>query len=67
MQDPFSGQLKAVWQESDGDVVRVVSSILAIEEIFGADLMNEEKVVDGITFWLEAIVSQGIVEVLNQL
>lgn len=67
VQDPYAAEFKTLWDTRGEDIVGLVRDMLAIEKMFGRDLISSEKVVLLIAKWLEIICKNGVVRAIESV
>lgn len=66
VQDPYAQKLKAVCNAHKGDPAAMVRNIVAVGEIFGNDLADQPRFIDGVTNWLSSFYSKGVLKSIQE-
>ncbi len=66
VQDPLVARLQEVHSAHEGDVPAIVRGIVGMTEVFGADLVENDPFVEGVTRWLSAFYAEGVKGTLHR-
>ena len=58
--DPLAAKLREITDANSGNPAATVKAVVALQQVFGTDLINEQRFIDGITKWLTAFYEQGV-------
>lgn len=58
--DPLAAKLREITDANSGNPAATVKAVVAVSQVFGADLINEQRFIDGVTQWLSAFYEQGV-------
>lgn len=64
--DPFAAELRAVCDEHVASIEQRVRAIVGISKIFGDDLAQEERFINGTIDWLKSFYEQGVLKTIQQ-
>lgn len=64
--DPLAKELRAACDANQGNPAGMVKAIVAIQKVFGADLLGEARFVDTTTQWLERFYAKGVLASINE-
>jgi fructuronate reductase len=64
--DPLAAELRSLCDTHAGNTEAMVRAIVALPQIFGADLKDNTQVIDNIVFWLDQFYEQGVLHTVRQ-
>lgn len=64
--DPLAGILRAACDANTGNPRAMVEAVVGITQVFGTDLINESRFIDGVTAWLEKFYAVGVLASVNK-
>lgn len=66
VRDPLANQLREICDAAKGDAKQMVSDIVGVEKIFGADLKSETQFIERTVYWLESIYAKGTLATVQE-
>lgn len=64
--DPLADILRKLCDENKGDSLAMVRAVVALPQVFGTDLINEDQFVNGTASWLQRFYEQGVLNAIKQ-
>lgn len=64
--DPLADALRAACESAQGDALATVRAVVAIQEVFGPDLIDDAVFVESTAAWLAAFYEQGVLATVRQ-
>lgn len=58
--DPLAAKLREITDANAGNPAATVEAVVSLSQVFGTDLINEQRFIDGVTHWLTAFYEQGV-------
>jgi fructuronate reductase len=58
--DPLAAKLREITDANAGNPAATVKAVVSLSQVFGTDLINEQRFIDGVTHWLTAFYEQGV-------
>ena len=64
--DPLAKELRAACDANQGNPGGMVKAVVAIEKVFGSDLINEARFIQATTQWLERFYAKGVLASIQE-
>jgi fructuronate reductase len=64
--DPLAATLRKLCDDNKGDSLAMVRAVVALPQVFGTDLINEDQFINGTASWLQRFYEQGVLSAIKQ-
>ena len=64
--DPLAATLRKLCDHNKGDSLARVRAVVALPQVFGTDLINEDQFINGTASWLQRFYEQGVLSAIKQ-
>ncbi len=64
--DPLAKELRAACDANQGNPAGMVKAVVAIQKVFGNDLINESRFIETTSKWLESFYTKGVLNTVKE-
>lgn len=63
--DPLAATLRQLTDANAGNPEAMVKAVVSLSQVFGTDLINETRFIEGVTRWLKSFYDKGVLETVR--